>query len=357
MKRLLGTCLAVLGGAVAAEGFIRTVSEPEVLFEFSFSLGAQSPSEKYGFIFTPNWSGYMRHPDRVWGVPISFEEHGYRPPAYSSLPGEPTRVVLLGGRSTAMSYGLPDYKTIHHRMAQLSPRSLEVWDTGWAGFDDYRAWKYFEEGLGTELDFDVVLLCINPHNGDLFLKAIPEDLGEVPRHPVQDVMFTLIDGIVRVPSDDLERWMGRNYFRSYVAYGFLRYRKDVRRFWNTTMDRLGLVKRAPPPSRPPEMQAELERQGLDRLRRFVELLDAHFAARGGRLGVLLMPSSNGPADVYAKIDAALPPEVPRLDLHRAQFAIYPPRTYIGLGHYDEEQALDVARRVVAFVEQILAEEE
>ncbi len=355
MKRLLATCLAVLSGTLAAEGFIRAITEPETLFEFSFSLGAQSPSEKYGFLFTPNWSGYMRHPDKVWGVPIRFEEHGYRTPGHSDLPGEPTRVVLLGGRSTAMSYGLPDHKTIQHRMAQRAARPMEVWSTGWAGFDDYRAWKYFEEGLGRELDFDVVLLCINPHHGDLFLKAIPEDLGEVRRHPVQDVMFVLIDGIVRVPTDGLERWMGRNYFRSYVAYGFLRYRKDARRLWADATARLGLAEPAAPPARDAAEQAELERQGLERLGRFIELLDAHFASRGGRLGVVLMPSMKEPADTYAAIAAAIPADVPQLDLHRELFGRYPPRVWIGLGHYGEDQARVIGGRMLDFVEGILAE--
>lgn len=357
MRRVLPALAAILLGALASEGFMRAILEPDALFEFSFSPGAQSPHPKYGFVFTPSWSGYMRHPDRVWCVPLAFEQHGYRLPAPARGGEQPLRAVLLGGRSTAMCYGLRDHETIHHRMAERSPRPLEVWDTGWAGFDVYRSWKYFEEGLGAELDFDVVLLCINPQRTDLFLKSIPEDLGEVRPHPVQDVMFDLTDGIVRVPSDAVERWMGRNYFRSYVVYGFLRYRKDLRRGWSDALQRLGVREPAARPTLPPEQQAELERQGQERLTRFLELLDEHFRARGARLAVVLLPSMAGARDAYAPIVAAIPPAIPHADLHDALWGQLRPQDYIGLGHYGEQQALLIADGMLRLVERLVGEED
>jgi hypothetical protein len=344
-RNLLLQLVAVLAGGLAAEVFTRQIIKPDALFEIAFSPGAKTPHERFGFVYTPGFDGSMRHPDRVWAVPLRLDEHGFRPAARSPEgDGEPLRVALVAGRSMTMCYGLPDHETIQAFMVEHAERPLEVFNTGWAGMDPYRSWHWFLETLDRGEPFDVVLFCINP--GDFGPYAtIPPEFEEIPRHPDQEDFFRMLPGNIRMPKDALEDRLGPAYFRSYVVYGLLRYRevvrdarRDVERFFAGTEP-------APAPVPDPAQEAE----GRARYASFMEHMRSHFAGRDTAFGVVFLPSIKHATDAYVPFDAALPADIPRIDLQAAMRDDLDARDFIGLGHYAEEHTEAIALALNRFV--------
>ncbi len=345
---------AVVAGGLASEGFVRAILEPDAFFEISFSDGAQSPSDTYGFVFTPGFRGMMRHPHRVWGTPFSLEEHGFRQPARSAGAGtDPVRVVLLGGRSATMCYGLPDHRTIQHYMAERTSLPLEVWNTGWAGFDSYRSWRFYEDTLGKELPVELVLFCFNPDRPEDLLGQFPADMGPIPTHPKQPEFWDMMKGNVRLPKDGLERWMGSHYFDSYVAYGILKYRRRLA-FLGKSLGRLtGAEETSILPPVPEGPLDDLQRRGLERLGEFIAEVRDVLAGRGTRLAVVFIPSFGRAPDCYRLMDGALPADVPRLDLHRELFPRMRPADWIATIHYGDAQSRLIAERLERYVVELL----
>lgn len=354
MSKILGA-LAILLGGLATEGFVRVIIEPDALFEISFSDGAQRPSDKYGFVFTPGFRGMMRHPHKVWGAPFTLEEHGFRQPARSPSAGaDPRRVVLLGGRSATMCYGLPDNRTIQQYMAEASPLPLEVWNTGWAGFDSYRSWLYYEETLGRELEVELVLFCFNPDRPEEFLRDFPEDMGPIPPHEKQAEFWDMMKGNVRLPKDGLERWMGSRYFDSYVVYGILKYRRRLA-FLGQNIGRLAGVEEEasilpPVPTGPLD---DVQHRGLERFAEFIAHVRDELAEKGTRLAVVFIPSYGRARDCYRLMDGALPADVPRLDVHRELYDDMRPADWIATIHYGDPQSRLIAARLERYVAELL----
>ncbi len=344
--------LAVCVGALAAEGFTRLTIEPDAMFEIAFSPGAQTPSEKYGFVYTPNFDGYMRHPDKVWAVPVAFDEYGFRKPASTpdTTADERLKVVLIGGRSMTMCYGLPDHKTIQRFMVEDAERPLQVHSTGWAGFDPLRSWHYYLDTLDRDLDVDVALFCINPGAIEQY-GTLPDDLATIPRHPIQERFFYMMDGNVRMPKDALEDWLGPDYFASYVLYGLLRYRQFPQQ-WLAAWTR----DEEPPAQRGPDdevgaapMAASDAETGRRRYAEFMNRMAAHFAERGAKFGVLFLASRGHPVDCYTPFDDALPAAIPRLDLQARLRAGMQNAEFIGMGHYNARHSALIAAQLDAFV--------
>lgn len=349
--KLLGHTLAILVGALCAEGFTRATIEPDAMFEIAFSPGAQSYDEELGMVYTPNFDGYMRHPDGVWAEPIHLDEYGFRPPARTpdALGTDRERVVILSGRSMTMCYGLPWEKTLQARMVAHADGPLEVFNTGWAGIDPYRAWHYFLRTLDKQEPFDVALFCVNPGSFAPY-GTMPAGFQEVPRHPDADRFFYMMPGNIRMPKDALEDWMGPNYFRSYVVYGLLRYRQFPVQWWTDARRLLGA---GAPPMPAPEEDPEDVALGKQRFAEFFLHLQDHFAARGTRFGVVFLVSFKHPVDCYREFDEVLPAGIPRLDLQAALRPKMDPRDAVALGHYGGVQADQVAQALDAFVEELL----
>jgi len=109
LRKFVQILLCVCLGALLTEGFLRVMIPMEVHYETWFTPGIERWDPEFGAHYRENWSGMMRHADRLnRGVPLYLDEHGFRLPAQNSLPGEPVRVLLIGGRSAMMSYGLSD---------------------------------------------------------------------------------------------------------------------------------------------------------------------------------------------------------------------------------------------------------
>ncbi|HED66764.1 MAG TPA: hypothetical protein ENJ09_14565 [Planctomycetes bacterium] len=353
--KVLSHILAIVVGALAAEGFTRATIEPDAIFEIAFSPGAQSYDDELGMVYTPNFDGYMRHPDGVWAEPIHLDENGFRPFTRTGpdLPGDPTRVAIISGRSMTMCYGLPDEKTIQSFMVKEAKRALEVHNTGWAGIDPYRAWHFFLRTLDKGDPFDVALFAINPGSFAPYA-TLPAGFEHVPRHPDADRFFYMMPGNIRMPKDALEDWMGPNYFRSYVLYGLLRYRQFPLEWWADAkrwVAKLRGEERAPA-AEPVEDPAEIE-LGKRRFAEFFLHMQRHFAKRGTRFGVVFLVSFKHPVDCYDDFAAAMPPGVPFIDLQKRLRPEMDPRNAVALGHYGERQSRLVAEALNEFVDELL----
>jgi len=364
LRSLLVHAAALLLGGLAAEVVLRAPVTSEKMFGFCGSRGLHTPDDELGFVFTPEGSYHWFHEQHAWAVPFRLDEYGCRPVARSPRAGEPLEVLLLGGRSQVGGFGLPDDETLHHHLAEVALRPLEVRAVAWPGVDLYRSWRFYARELQAEASPDVVLVCLNPISTSAFAELIPADLRRVPPHPLGDDLFTMAGDFVYTPASRLQEWLGPDYFRSYVGYGLMRHRGLARRRLAAGLERLpgleGVARRiAVPADEPPAWTTRPEdpesgARGLRRLEGFLEHLQGHFAEQGAIVAVVYLPSMVAEEDCYASVDRAVPASMARFDLHRELYGAVTYSEGVADGHYSAAQSELIARRLDALVEELLA---
>lgn len=155
---LLTAMVALLLGGVLTEGFLRLLIPVEVQFETWFTPGLEKWDDEFGAVYQPGWKGMMRHIDGVYrGVPLQLDAHGFRLPVRNGLAGEPVEILLMGGRSAMMSYGLADEETVHARLADALPFPAEVQSIPSAGGNLLRDWVHYQRHL-SDRNYDLVII-------------------------------------------------------------------------------------------------------------------------------------------------------------------------------------------------------
>ena len=336
IKNLILGGIVVMIALAAAEVFLRLTVAQEMIFDTWFTPGIHVPDEKFGFAFAGNYRGYMRHRDRVWNVPLHLDEHGFRLPNYSGEPGPRRYVVVIGGRSAMMSYGLPDDKTVTGKIAANSRYNLEVRNTAWPGFDLYRNWHIYRDRLGGSEHLDVAIIGIYGKRPQSFA-GFPDDFEAVPPPPSR---FRL------------QSVLGSDHYRSFVAHGALR-----------MIDRLLERKKESEPrvphksGKPVHALNDIERLGLDRFSEFLSYLEQRFSRRDTKMMVAFMPRTGTPQSFYDALSEAVPDGIPWVDLHRDLARQIRQDGFIADGHYGAEQADLIGNRLAREVDKLLDESE
>jgi len=334
---LLALCAAVVG-LVLAEGLIRVLVPEEVMFETWFTPGIHTYDAEMGFIFTPDYAGRMHHADGLWvGENIRLDAYGYRLPALPSSQADGvTRVVCLGGRSLMMTYGLPDAEAIHQRMTAHSPNPMAVYNTGWAGDSLWRAWHYFNRTLAQDEDFDVAIIAlVNPY--------LPPFAGRTDFALSYDgrpaeAIFPFMDGVML--------WRGPLFYAhprlshaGYTTFALFRHADNAWGHWRQLRD--------PRPAATGYLDGSPEE--FVGFARFLEHIRDELAARGTRSIVVMLPRANDPADRFAALAAALPDDLPVVDLHAEFHGTHDAHDFLAEGHYRAELADRIAERLSQLV--------
>lgn len=219
--------LAFVLAVVSAELFLRALVPVEVMFETWMTPGIQQYDEKYGAVYTPNWSGLMRHEDKlIRGVPLQLEAHGFRIPnraGFEQYEGPPFQVVIIGGRSAIMSYGMEDDLTVSaalaRRLSDQLRRPVVVHNTNWAGDNLHRNWNLFLDHLSNEVEFDAAVVChINPY---IVPFRDPANYDHIQPWGTEEDWFRYMPGVV-LWVDNWIAELGPDVYRSYLGYGLVR---------------------------------------------------------------------------------------------------------------------------------------
>lgn len=328
---------AVACGLLLAEGCMRVLVPYEIMLETWFTPGIHTYDEEMGFIYTPNYHGQMRHADGLWvGEPLTLDAHGFRQPALPPDPGpDVQRVVLLGGRSLMMSYGLPDEATIHHRLAAHLDQPTEVCNTAWAGDSLWRNWHYLNREMGDEPPFDVAIIALVSPYLPAF-EGLTDYTFPVDHRP-ESAIFPFVDGVVlwRGP---LFRAHPRLSHASYLSFILFRHADRGLKAWRGW--------RNPSPARPKDIVSGSPEE-LAGFVRFLEHLRGELAARGTSSIVVMLPRRGDPAHCYEALTAVLPDDLPWFDLHAEFEGTLGEDDFFADGHYRAPLADRIAQRLAA----------
>ncbi len=215
MRKKAGYVVIVLAALAAVEVFLRIIWPFELAFDCWFSRGIHSPSEEFGYVFAPRFTGFMRHKDRVDAY-LTLDAHGFRQPAMSGATPDAPTIVFIGGTSQTFGYGLPDKHTIAARTMEAMDRPLRIYNTAWPGFDVYRNFHIYKRLLEPEIQPDLVIVALNNPNLSQFVD-IPQNLLELPDHPPIEDLFSNFSDIVVIREGPLSSLFSPYMYRSVAA--------------------------------------------------------------------------------------------------------------------------------------------
>jgi hypothetical protein len=341
MRLLRNSLLAILSlalGALLSEGFLRLLIPVEAQFETWFTPGIEEWDPEFGAVYRPDWEGTMRHMDGVYrGVPLKLDEHGFRPPAHNDLPGRPKRILLMGGRSAMMSYGLPENETIPARLVAAAGVPMEAQSIAWAGGNLIRSWNLYRRHLADE-DWDLVVIShVNP-----YLPAYKDHsaFDRVPPPAPKEWIFRYMDGIL-LWRDGLFVKAGRAAFQSYLGYGMVRLAyaglKELEQWQGAPEKSQQAIIRSQ--AAPPDPAALADYMA------FLKHVEAHFTARGIPVVLHLIARPYAERNHHAPYREPLSREFDVLDLQERLYDNLSPSAFIANGHYDRELADQIGKEL------------
>lgn len=361
-----------LCGTLGAEILLRLIMPVELVFQTQMSPGAHAPDPKYGFVFTPNYRGKMFHVDRVNNVPLEHDEYGFRPPAVSEANGPRRDVILLGGRSMAYGYGVPQEYTLQAATARAATCPIKVYNAAWPGFDIHRMFHIYRDFLEPHVHPELVVVCLYNLRLESFAK-MPENFETLPDPLPQAQLFQFMDNLVLPQREGLARVLGKWYYRSFLVaklvslidlnvdrvktaferiYAMLGQASPLRERTDATeVDSAAVAPNVDSGSR-----RELREIGLRRIVGLLQYMEAYFTERGAKMIVVILPEQetrwgSGSDQVQTMLLDALADRMVCLNLHKRLSGEFTDADFLGWSHYGPKPATAIGQ---CLAEQICA---
>jgi hypothetical protein len=327
----VGVLLAYTGVAVIAllssELFLNLIVSPTIAETLGFTDGIHTPDPRFGFVFTPRYRGWMRHPDNVFLARLELDPYGFRLPAASA--GSKQNVLALGGRSMMFSYGMIDDYALHHEIGASLRIPSTVYNVAWPGFELFRIFHVYRDGLGKDLHPDFAVVAFYQDTIESYA-GLPTDFshfnGTVPSH---DQIFRYYEHIaLDLPKGYVSLALGQMFYRSVIL------NKLALRLERMEYRAEHILHRTAAPAvvRPDDREL-----GAQRFRKFTAYLQAYFGGQDKVLFIFLpgiaWSGLDMTADYYDPLVAALPEGANYLDLNRQFGDQVRANGYIALGHY------------------------
>ncbi len=308
-KNIGAFALALIIAVIGAEIFLRLLVPVEIFQATWFSRGVHTPNDKYGYVFTPDYEGMMRHADGVWYEPITLDGRGMRTAAGTD---NPTNVLLLGGRSMMFCYGVADEDTVHHVVERETQSDVRVDAVAWPGFNLNQSFHLYRDLVEPEFPPDLVVIC-------WYLPAAPvgwadahTDLTEPQEPPDAAEIFHFMDDLV-VSSDRLGfvgRAIGAPVFRSRVLYGTVRQAGLA----ESNIDLVtGAIRKRTSGRQDQRARAE---EGTERFRTTLTGLRDYFLERDAEVLVVVIPNGARSAQWYDPMMWIVPEGIEVWNLHK-----------------------------------------
>jgi len=342
LKFIIVRAFALFMAVLMAEIFIRMIYKEELVFSSWYSKGIHTPDENLGFRLTPHYKGSMSHADHVWGVPLELDKYGYRKEANNKVQGKQKKILILGGASMMFSYGLPDSKTVHHRLAYHSQNNVVVKNCSCAGAPLFHTWKTYHKYLDPYYTPDIVVVCVFSENLKKF-NSIPSDIYMTEKY-TYDQNIHFVGNCLRVPLGRIEEMFGEPLFKSHILYSLLQQRHGLNKM-------IGEIKLGKPKYKPREPYRNVT------LHNFLQLankLKAHFEKKGSefifvflpiqRLNIKTIKMLNLPdtelntREIYTNFFNTLPSTMTKYDLNKMLYEKIQYTSFQGNNHYGRDTA-------------------
>jgi hypothetical protein len=345
--------LAYLSTAAAAlllsELFLNLVLSPEITKSLWYTDGIHTQDFRFGFVFTPNYRGWMRHSDKVYLVPLKLDQYGYRNPAISA--GSRQEVLAIGGRSMMFSYGMTDDHTLPHEIGASLSIPSTVYNAAWPSFHLYREFHIYRERLARRIRPDFTVIAFYQDLIEQYAKReVPEDFThfDAPAPPHDEMFYYYEQMALNHPEDSVSQALGKLFYRSIIAHKLGMRLARVEQFCL----RLLHGRSAVAVSADPNAVAD----GTRRFRPWTTYLQEYFGGRDKVLFVFLpgiaWSGLDMKPDQYDPLVAALPDHSNYLDLNRLFGDRVRANGYIAWGHYSAASTALLGQAIGARINQI-----
>jgi hypothetical protein len=344
LRTALTYIAAGVGALLFAELFMNLISSSTIEKSLWFTGNIHTPDDKYGFVFTPNYRGWMRHSDNVFLTPITLDEHGFRLPAGPVTATQ--RVVLIGGFSMTFSYGSRDGHALHDVIAGSLTEPSRVYNTAWPGFDQFRNFHIFRDKWSEKAppDFAVILFYgETPWTFD----RLPEDFNQFTKeYRGNRNMFLYFDRVaIEPPANSFELSLGKLYYRSIIVHKLAtRVAKAEESIATALLD---------PAAQLVQKQSLDDSAAVKRTAEWTQYLQDYFGK--GRVLFVFLPGADpkfNKPDYYAPLIRALPAGADYLDLQSTLRSKVAVAGYIGWDHYSEPGGVLVGNAIAAEIERV-----
>lgn len=330
--------LAVAALAVAgAEVFLQLIVSPTIEHARWYTGDIHTPDDKYEFVFTPDYSGWMRHFDNVFLEKLTLDPHGFRQPA--KHPDSKQAVLLLGGYSMTFSYGLSDEQALPRAIGDALTIPSSIYTASWPGFDTYRMFHVYKDLLEAEIDPRIAVI--------LFWEETLADFADLPRtfdefaysgSEAPDLFRYFEHSAIAPPKGRAQLLLGQWYYKSMLAHKLGNELNWLDGRMTRALRRLGVSissEQAPVASRAPD-----EEQGAERFRAWTDYLTEYFGGTDRVLFVFLPRKAQAfIGDRYDRAISLLPAGAHHLDLNRSLGERIPfTGGYLAQGHYSAGSA-------------------
>lgn len=344
------TAFALVVAVLLSEATLRILFPFQIVYQTWMPRGIHQPDERFGIVYTPDFSGRMFHTDGVNGVPFSLDEFGLRKAVASAAVGEPERVVLIGGASNVFGYGVADADTIASRIAANLPRPTEVRATAWAGLDVHLNFHMYRERIEAQVDPDVAIMCFALESPEYILR-LDEDFDASPDDAPDDELFGEFEDFGRIPTTPTAEAFGSLYYRFYVVAQSVRLLESFYEVYEKYFvygeaivfpkqrQKREIVFGESQIRKREEKKELLQTEDLPpHIQKFVDLLGYYrdyFEERGVRFHAVLLPNIYGrPNPFLESLKFSLPRDFPCLDLQTYEYmARFTIDDYLAHGHY------------------------
>ena len=325
MKKLTLYIAVSIFALVATEVFLHAILPSVIEKDLWFTSGIHTPDEKYGYVFTKNYNGVMRHRDNVYFTPLQLDENGFRKPATGS---QYTReIVLIGGASMTFSYGVDDDQTIHHYISKDVDIPSKVYNTAWPGIGLYRNFHVYKDLIEDRINPELVIFCIYGVQSKNF--ATYPEIGETYYNQykhLENLFLYNSSHVLRVPKNKIALWLGKYYYRSLLIFKILKFVEKVEFKLALMFDDSGKTK---------SLEENLDQDKGDRkFKEWFHYLNNHF--RKSKILFVFMPMMYKDRDYYSHLISLIPDRKDYIDIHKIFPDLDGDKNWVGNGHYSQE---------------------
>lgn len=368
MAVLLKYCLflfrvlaCVLATFVIVELFLHQVLSPTIEYGLWFSKGAHTPDKKYGFVFTKNFKGAMRHQDQVFYMPLNLNRNGFRQTVLSSQGPNPAAVVFIGGRSQMFGYGLHDDETIPAQVAGLTTAPIAAYNTAWPGFNIFLNLMIYRDLLEDEISPSIAVISFYGYHPAAFDSYLPDDSvhyinsedylnrGIETFHAAPKDLFKYNVGLAVKPRGRIAAALGPFYYRSMLIYKLDRLVSTISRIFHQYKRRLI----DPNALDAPIPEDTRIKRGEKKFKQMVHYITTYFKKRNVQLLFVFLPLRRRPQDTYCELKAMIPPTSCFIDLHSELFGQIEASEFIAGGHYNNTHTGLIGKKIAIAVDQML----
>ena len=320
--------LPIIAAFLCVEAFL-TLVVSRTRFESLWYTGKIHRADPaFGFVFQPDYDGWMRHNDKVYLQKLSLNAYGFRN-SYgpTAATGE---ILMLGGYSMAFSYGLADSASIHSVIGKSLGSDWRVHNTAWPGFHIHRNFHAYRNLLENHVNPKVTVIAFYDDDIERFATLpAPLDSGAWDSPKSDDLFFLSDEVVIPRPSGFFQGLAGKYYLKSLVLFSIA---NKLDRVVNWTKD--SLTDNYPPA----EASSDQSQVGRSTFIAYVDFLNRYFSDKGSKVLFVFLPAGDHDRSFYAPLIEIMPQECTYNDLHSELRDSIIKHEFIALNHYSRAQS-------------------